>query len=76
MVPTVGPGGVCIWRGSGVRRSVLCCCVWRESAFGRREDVFTLNLPYKDIFINVKLPVKFAINCITVKRSTYLLLSI
>jgi hypothetical protein len=32
-------GGV--WRESGVRRSVLCWCVWQESGFSRREDVFT-----------------------------------
>jgi hypothetical protein len=36
-------GGV--WRslrlgGSGVRRSVLCWCVWQESGVCRREDFF------------------------------------
>jgi hypothetical protein len=29
---------------SGVRWSVLCWCVWQESDFSRREDVFTFNL--------------------------------
>jgi hypothetical protein len=33
---------------SGVRRSVLCFCVWKESGFSRREDVFTFNLLYKE----------------------------
>jgi hypothetical protein len=32
----------------GVRRSVLCRCVWQESGFSRREDVFTFNLSYRD----------------------------
>jgi hypothetical protein len=32
------------WRESGVRRSVLCCCVWQESGFSRLEDVFTFCL--------------------------------
>jgi hypothetical protein len=34
---------------SGVRRSVLCWCVWQESDFSRPEDVFTFNLLRKDI---------------------------
>jgi hypothetical protein len=44
-----GYGGVCVWRESVVRRSVLCWCVWQESGFSRREDVFTFNLLCKDI---------------------------
>jgi hypothetical protein len=40
----VGSGGVCVWRDSGVRRSVLCWCVWQESGFSHREDVITFNL--------------------------------
>jgi hypothetical protein len=42
VVPIVGSGGVCVWWESGVWRSVLCWCVWQESGFSRREDVFTL----------------------------------
>jgi hypothetical protein len=34
VAPMVGSGGV---------------CVWRESGFSRREDVFTFNLVYKYI---------------------------
>jgi hypothetical protein len=49
--PVVGSGGVCVWRESEVRRSVLCWCVWQESGFGRLEDVFTFNLLYKDILL-------------------------
>jgi hypothetical protein len=33
----------------GVRRSVLCWCVWQESGFSRREDVFTFDLVHKGI---------------------------
>jgi hypothetical protein len=60
MAPVVGSGGVCVWRESGIRRSVLCWCVWQEFGFSRREDVFTLNLLYTEIFINVVLKIKFA----------------
>jgi hypothetical protein len=42
-------GGVCVWRESGVRRSVLCWRVWQESGFSRSEDVFRFNLVYEDI---------------------------
>jgi hypothetical protein len=49
VAPMVGSGGICVWRESGVRRSVLCWCVWQESDFSRREDVFTFNLVYKEI---------------------------
>jgi hypothetical protein len=45
----VGSGGDCFWLDSGVRRSVLCWCVWQESGFSRREDVFTFNLLYKEM---------------------------
>jgi hypothetical protein len=31
----------------GVRRSVLCWCVWQESGFSRREYVFTFYLVHK-----------------------------
>jgi hypothetical protein len=39
-----------VWRSlhlAGVRWSVLCWCVWQESGFSRREDVFTWNLLQK-----------------------------
>jgi hypothetical protein len=42
-------GGVCVLRESGIRPAVLCLCVWQESGFIRREDVFTFHLFYKDI---------------------------
>jgi hypothetical protein len=45
----VGSGVVCVWREFGVRQSVLCWCVWQESDFSRREDVFTVNLQYKEM---------------------------
>jgi hypothetical protein len=34
---------------------VLCWCVWKESGFSRREAVVTLNLLYKEMFINFVL---------------------
>jgi hypothetical protein len=49
VTPMVGYGGVCDWRESEVRRSVLCWCLWQESGFSRREDVFSFNLVYEDI---------------------------
>jgi hypothetical protein len=48
VAPMVGSDGVCVWRESGVRQSVLCWCVWQESGFSRREGVFTINLLYKE----------------------------
>jgi hypothetical protein len=51
VAPMVGSGGVCVWRESGVRRSVLCCAFGKESGFSRREDVFTFNLIKKDILL-------------------------
>jgi hypothetical protein len=36
--------GDCIWRESGVRRSVLSWCFSHESGFSRREDVFYIDL--------------------------------
>jgi hypothetical protein len=45
----VGSDGVCVWRESGVRRSVLCWRVWQESGFSRREDVFTLKSIYMEL---------------------------
>jgi hypothetical protein len=56
VAPMVGYGGVCVWREPGVRRSVLCWCVWQESGFSRRENVFTFNLlKKKSNFINFVL---------------------
>jgi hypothetical protein len=49
VAPMVGSGGVFDWRESGVRRSVLCWCVWQEFGFSRREDVFIFNLVYEEI---------------------------
>jgi hypothetical protein len=49
VAPMVGSGGVSVWRVSGVRRSVLCWCVWQESGFSCREDVCTFDLLQKDI---------------------------
>jgi hypothetical protein len=53
-------GGVCVWRESGVRRSVLCWSVWLESGFRSCEVVFTFNVLYKEIFINFVLSMQFA----------------
>jgi hypothetical protein len=50
VAPMVGAGGVCVWRECGVRRSVLCWCVWQESGFSRREDVFAFILLYKKFY--------------------------
>jgi hypothetical protein len=65
----VGSGGVCVWRESGDRRSVLCWCVWQESGFSRREDFFTFNL-FERYFINCVLSVRFVK---TIVQSTVLL---
>jgi hypothetical protein len=51
VVPMVGSGGVCVWWESGVRRSVLCQCVWQGSGFSRLEDVFTFFLRNVIIFV-------------------------
>jgi hypothetical protein len=29
----------------------MYCCIWHESGFSHREDVFTYRLIYKDMFI-------------------------
>jgi hypothetical protein len=34
---------------SEVKRSVLYWCIWPESGFGRREEIFAFNLFFKDI---------------------------
>jgi hypothetical protein len=59
MAPVVGSDGVCVWRESGVKWSVLCWCVWQESGFSRREDVVTFNLLKKRDFINFVLSMRF-----------------
>jgi hypothetical protein len=33
----------------GARRSISCSFVWQESGFSPLEDVFTLNLLYKEV---------------------------
>jgi hypothetical protein len=63
-----------LWWGlaeSGVRRSVLCWCVWQESGFSSREDIFTFNLLFKTFykFCTFNAICKDnAINCITVQQ--------
>jgi hypothetical protein len=68
VAPVVGSGGVCVWE-CGVRRSVLCWCVWQESGLSRREDVFTFNLVkgrfYKFCTFNATSKDNAAIHCIT-----------
>lgn len=49
VAPLVEPGGVCVCDESGVRRPVLCRCVWQESGVCRPEDVFALNFVYADV---------------------------
>jgi hypothetical protein len=74
--PVVGSGGVYVLRESGgVRRSVLCWCVWRESGFSRREDVCIFSLHCKECCkcfkfstFNVICKDSAAINCITVQH--------
>jgi hypothetical protein len=60
VVPVMGCGKVCIWQESGVRWLVLCWCFLQESGFSHREDVFTFNLFFKEIFFNFVLSVQFA----------------
>jgi hypothetical protein len=52
---------------SGVRRSGLCCCVWEECDFSRREGIVTFNLIlqkfYKFCSFNTICKDYFAINC-------------
>jgi hypothetical protein len=57
---------------SGVRRSVLCWCVWQEPGCSRREDVFTFNLLKTENLLkfctfNAMYKDDAAINCITVQ---------
>jgi hypothetical protein len=65
----VGSRGVSFWRESGVKRSVLCWCVWQESGFSRREDVLTFSLLFKKFCkccdLNVICKDNNAINYIT-----------
>jgi hypothetical protein len=72
VMPMVRSGGICVWRESGVRGSVLCWCVWDESGFSRREDVFKFNLVEKEFYklctLNAILKDNAAINCITVQH--------
>jgi hypothetical protein len=74
VAPVVVSGGVYVWRESRVRRSFLGCCVWRESDFSRREDVFRLNSAHKEILklrilsVTVKDRPNATINCFTVKH--------
>jgi hypothetical protein len=74
----VGFGRICFRRQSGVRLSVLCRCVWQESGFSCREDVFTFNLVYKEIIFYFQL--RFAnnnstINCIAAQQHTSILIT-
>jgi hypothetical protein len=68
----VGSGGVCVLRESGVRRPVLCWCVWQEFGFNRREGVFTLvyfiNKFYKCCTLNAVCVDNATIDCITVQH--------
>jgi hypothetical protein len=64
----VGSGGICVRRESGVRRSVLCWCVWQEPGFSRREDVFTFYALHGFCTFNVICKDNAAINCITVQH--------
>jgi hypothetical protein len=58
-MPVVESGGVCFWRESEGRRSVLCRCFWQEdTADSRLVDYFTFNLVLKS-FINSVLSIKF-----------------
>jgi hypothetical protein len=50
-------GGVCIWRESGVKRSVSSWCVSQESGFSRREEVTHLFAVRN--FINFVLSIRF-----------------
>jgi hypothetical protein len=60
----------------GVRRSVLCWCVWQECGFSRREDVFTFNLVikrfYKYYTFNAIYKDNAAKNCITVQHKRFI----
>jgi hypothetical protein len=60
-------GGVCVWQESGVRRSVLCWRVLKESGLSRFEIVFIYDLLFKEI-LNMYFGAIFkdnvVINCI------------
>jgi hypothetical protein len=55
--PLVGSGGVCVWWDFGLRRSVLCSCVWRDSGSSCRDGVYKFNLVYSENYINIVLSV-------------------
>jgi hypothetical protein len=71
LVETAFGGGV----KSGIRRSVLCWCVWQESSFSHREYVCTFYLRRKTIAnfftFNSICKDKTAIKCITVQHKTF-----
>jgi hypothetical protein len=61
----------------GVGRSVLCSCVWQESGFSRREDVFTFNWLKREFYKFCTLKSSFkdnaAINCSVVQHKKMLI---
>jgi hypothetical protein len=58
-----------VWSQGG---SVLYWCVWQESGFNRREDVFTINLNFKAFYILYTFRAickdNATTNCITVEH--------
>jgi hypothetical protein len=67
----VGSGRVWVSRKSGVRRSVLCWCLWQEPGFSHREDI-TFNLLYKETqrlcTFNAICKDNAAMNCISIRK--------
>jgi hypothetical protein len=57
--------------GSGVRRSVLCLCVWQEFGFSLLEDVFMFDTLYNEMFkFNAIFKNNAAVNSKTVQHKT------
>lgn len=58
-------GGVCVWREARVKRSILCWCVYQESGISHLEDVFTINLLFKNVYKFYSFNAIFKDNAIT-----------
>jgi hypothetical protein len=68
VAPMVESCGVCLRRESAVRRSLLCWCVWQESGFSRREEIYFIKKFYKCRIFNTICRDNAGINCITVQH--------
>jgi hypothetical protein len=74
VTPVVGSGGVCVWRESGVRRSVLCGAFgWNLASVAVKmfsRLIYFMKKFYKCCTLNAICKDNAAVNCITVPHKT------